>query len=36
MAAQKMMIFAESPLKRYEAMAMGAAGITPRGDAAKG
>ena len=33
MAAQKMMIFAESPLKRYEAIAMGAAGITARGDA---
>jgi 4-hydroxybutyryl-CoA dehydratase / vinylacetyl-CoA-Delta-isomerase len=30
MAAQKMMIFHESPLQRYEAMAMGAAGITPR------
>jgi len=28
MAAQKMMIYAESPLKRYETMAMAAAGIT--------
>jgi aromatic ring hydroxylase len=27
MAAQKMMILAESPLKRYEMMAMAAAGI---------
>jgi hypothetical protein len=27
MAAQKMMIYAESPLKRYETMAMAAAGI---------
>ena len=28
MAAQKMMIYVESPLKRYETMAMAAAGIT--------
>jgi len=33
MAAQKMMIFAESPLKRYEMMAKTAAGIIPRGSA---
>jgi hypothetical protein len=36
MAAQKMMILAESPLKRYETMAMGAAGIIPRGSKAWG
>jgi 4-hydroxybutyryl-CoA dehydratase/vinylacetyl-CoA-Delta-isomerase len=29
MEAQKMMIYIESPLKQYEAMAMAAAGITP-------
>ena len=29
MAAQKMMILAESPLQQYEAKAMAAAGITP-------
>jgi 4-hydroxybutyryl-CoA dehydratase/vinylacetyl-CoA-Delta-isomerase len=31
MAAQKMMILVESPLKRYETMAKAAAGIIPRG-----
>ena len=32
MAAQKMMILAESPLKRYETMAKMAAGILPPGN----
>jgi len=35
MAAQKMMILAESPLKEYETIAKVAAGIIPRGSVAK-